>query len=225
MKTYGALPNQLGNRERDLHYCLNRLHNMKTALLLSGGMDSLSIAWWMRPEIAITVDYGQLPATAEKFAAAAVCAHLGIEHHIVEIDCRALGSGDMAGSAASEHAPASDWWPYRNQMLITFAVMKALALGAQKLLIGTVRSDGLHLDGTPGFVGAISKLVSMQEGGIVVEAPAIGLSTEELIATGRVPREFLAWAHSCHKANVPCGDCRGCNKYFSVLRAIDADLA
>lgn len=188
-------------------------------------MDSLSIAWWKRPDVAITVDYGQLPAQAERSAAASVCAQLSIEHHIVGIDCRALGSGDMAGSTANEHAPASDWWPYRNQMLITFAVMKAISLGVQRLLIGTVRSDGLHLDGTPQFVNAISRLVSLQEGGIVVEAPAIELSTEELIAMARVPREFLAWAHSCHKANVPCGNCRGCNKYFGVLRAIDSELA
>lgn len=198
---------------------------MKTALLLSGGMDSLSIAWWMLPEVAITVDYGQLSAQAEKSAATAICTHLGIEHHIIEINCRALGSGDMAGSAADEHAPASDWWPYRNQMLITFAVTKALPLRVEKLLIGTVKSDGQHLDGTPAFVNAISTLVSLQEGGVIVEAPAINLTTEELITLGNVPREFLAWAHSCHKGNVPCGDCRGCNKYFGVLQTIDNDLA
>jgi len=184
-------------------------------------MDSLAIAWWKRPDVAITVDYGQLPAQAERDAATAICAQLGIEHHIVNIDCRSLGSGDMAGQAANEHAPATDWWPYRNQMLITFAVMKAISLGVKKLMIGTVKGDGLHLDGTPEFVEAISKLVSLQECGIVVEAPAIELSTTELIGVGKVPREFLAWAHSCHKADVTCGDCRGCNKYFQVLRDID----
>lgn len=52
---------------------------MKTALLLSGGMDSLAIAWWKRPDIAITLDYGQEAADAEKRASAAVCAQLGIE--------------------------------------------------------------------------------------------------------------------------------------------------
>lgn len=198
---------------------------MKTALLLSGGMDSLCIAWWLRPEIAITVDYGQLPAQAEKDASAAVCAELGIEHHIVSIDCRSLGSGDMAGVAASDHAPASDWWPYRNQMLITFAVMKAIGLGAQRLLIGTVKSDGSHADGTPQFVDAISRLVALQEGGIVVEAPAIALSTAELVSKSRIPEASLAWAHSCHKANVACGNCRGCNKYFEVLRETQGGLA
>ncbi len=94
---------------------------MKTALLLSGGMDSVSIAWWKRPSVAITLNYGQLAAEAEIAASRAICKQLNIPHHVVEIDCRHLGSGDMAGSEADHLAPASDWWPYRNQMLVTLA--------------------------------------------------------------------------------------------------------
>ena len=44
---------------------------MKTALLLSGGMDSIAIAWWKRPDIALTLDYGQQAANAEIKAATA----------------------------------------------------------------------------------------------------------------------------------------------------------
>jgi 7-cyano-7-deazaguanine synthase len=198
---------------------------MKTALLLSGGMDSVCIAWWKRPEVAITIDYGQLPAQAERDASSALCAELGIEHHIVAIDCRALGSGDMAGIAASKHAPATDWWPYRNQMLITFAVMKTIGLGVERLWIGTVKSDASHSDGTPQFVKAISDLVWLQEGGLIVEAPAIEMGTAELVRVSGVPERILAWAHSCHKANVPCGACRGCNKYFEVLDEVHGDMA
>ncbi|MFY9512883.1 MAG: 7-cyano-7-deazaguanine synthase, partial [Rubrivivax sp.] len=61
----------------------------RNALLLSGGMDSLCIAWWKRPDVAITIDYGQLPAQAEVAAAAAVCERLGVEHHVLRVDCRA----------------------------------------------------------------------------------------------------------------------------------------
>lgn len=186
---------------------------MKTALLLSGGMDSVSLAWWKRPQFAITIDYGQKAAEAEKRASAAVCQQLDIEHHILTVDCRSLGSGDMAGSAPDGLAPASDWWPYRNQLLITLAAMKSISLGATTLLIGTVRSDEGHRDGTTEFVGLIDRLLSFQEGGLRVEAPAIGMSTQELVHAAQVPGELLAWAHSCHKANLPCGDCRGCNKY------------
>lgn len=197
---------------------------MRSALLLSGGMDSLSIAWWKRPDIGITIDYGQLAAQAEIAASQVICRRLEIEHHIVRIDCRSLGSGDMAGAAADRHAPESDWWPYRNQILITFAAAKALSLGVEKLMIGTVKSDSAHRDGTPAFVEAMNALVALQEGGVTVEAPAIHLSTVELIRESRVPRDLLAWAHSCHKANVACANCRGCNKYFEVLNELDGGL-
>ena len=189
---------------------------MKRALLLSGGMDSLALAWWVRPEIGITLDYGQLAAEAEVSASKAICKRLEIQHYVVSIDCRAVGSGDMAGAQADAHAPASDWWPYRNQMLVTLAAMKAISLGVTTLYLGTVKSDGSHRDGTPEFIGAISRLMALQEGGMTVEAPAIELSTAELVRKAGVPRDMLAWAHSCHKSNVACGRCRGCNKYLEV---------
>lgn len=196
----------------------------KTALLLSGGMDSLCLAWWKRPDIAITIDYGQLPAKAEISASGAICRALGIEHHVLRVDCRALGSGDMAGAVANQNAPASDWWPYRNQLLATLAAMKAISLGVSHLLIGTVRSDGSHIDGTSEFVDMLSRLISLQEGGMVIEAPAINLSTPELARLSGVPDSLLAWAHSCHKANVACGDCRGCNKYFETLQELQGEM-
>lgn len=197
---------------------------MKTALLLSGGMDSIAIAWWKRPDIALTLDYGQYAAEAEIRAASVTCKSLGIDHHIIRIDCRSLGSGDMAGTDADPNAPSSDWWPYRNQMIISLAAMKAIVLGVTHLWIGTVKSDGTHLDGTQGFVSRISDLMTFQEGAMVVEAPAIELSTSELIRLSDVTPGGLAWAHSCHKANIPCGTCRGCNKYFQVLDDIGYDL-
>lgn len=197
---------------------------MKSALLLSGGMDSLSIAWWKRPDIAITIDYGQLAAKAEIAASRAICEHLGIKHQVLRIDCRHLGSGDMAGSNPDDLAPASDWWPYRNQMLVTFAAMKAISFGVTHLWLGTVRSDEFHRDGSQEFMDAISQLLSLQEGGMLVEAPAIGMDTAELVRVSGITAGYLAWAHSCHKADVPCGNCRGCNKYFQVFDEVGYDL-
>lgn len=197
---------------------------MSTTLLLSGGMDSCALAWWFRPEFAITIDYGQLAAAAEIAAAAAVCGTLDVRHVVIRIDCRSLGSGDMAGEAPDAHAPASDWWPYRNQMLITFAAMKAIAMGASRLLIGTVASDGTHADGRERFFYLVNELMRFQEGGLQVEAPAIDMTTAQLIRASGIPAGVLAWSHSCHKANVPCGQCRGCNKYFEVYDELGYDL-
>ncbi len=193
---------------------------MRAALLLSGGMDSIAIAYWRKPQLAVTIDYGQRPAQGEIRAAEAVAAALAIEHHVITANLSALGSGDMAGTDALKVAPVSEWWPFRNQMLVTLAAMKTIALGATSLLIGTLKTDKHHADGTPQFVDALRELLKMQEGGMILEAPAIRMSAPELIRASGVPMEVLAWAHSCHVGEYACGLCRGCRKHYETLKEL-----
>jgi len=183
-------------------------------------MDSTAIAYWRRPDMAITIAYGQRPAAGEIRAAEAVCDALQIEHHLVKCDLSALGSGDMAGQTALAIAPVPEWWPYRNQMLVTLAAMKAVSAGADRLLIGCLRTDCQHADGRADFITAMDAVLSLQEGGMRIEAPAIGLSAVELIERSGVPMEILAWAHSCHTSDFACGMCRGCRKHFETLKAL-----
>jgi 7-cyano-7-deazaguanine synthase len=190
---------------------------MKEGVLLSGGLDSIALTYWMRPPIALTVDYGQSAREAEIRAASAVCSALSIEHEIIRADCSHLGSGDLVNRAPLEIAPMTEWWPFRNQLLITLAAMKAISLGVTHLLVGSVKTDSVHKDGTSGFFGTISDLLSMQEGEIKVLVPAIDLTTAELVQKSGVPVEVLSWAHSCHTGNYACGMCRGCAKHYSVM--------
>jgi 7-cyano-7-deazaguanine synthase len=190
------------------------------ALLLSGGMDSTCLAYWQRPGVAITVDYGQKAAAGELRAAAAVCGALTIEHLVIRADLSALGSGDLAGAAPLAMANVSEWWPYRNQMLVTLAAMKCVSVGADILTIGALRTDDAHVDGRLQFVQALDALLAMQEGGLRLEAPAIGLSAAELVVKSGIPDDVLAWAHSCHVSDYACGECRGCRKHYETLREL-----
>lgn len=189
-------------------------------LLLSGGMDSISVAWWKRPDVAITIDYGQRAARAEITASAAVCEALGIRHEVVHIDCSRLGSGDMAGTSPLPVAPVPEWWPYRNQLIITVAAMAGIRIGVTELMIGAVASDGVHADGRAEFIKEISRLLAMQEGGLTVTAPAQHLTAVELAQSSGVPREILGWAHSCHVGDLACGGCRGCVKHYLTWKAL-----
>lgn len=200
--------------------------DLKTGLLLSGGMDSIAVAWWKRPHWAITIDYGQKAAAAEKLSSTQICKELGIKHEFISVDCGSLGSGDMADATPNAHASTSDWWPYRNQLLITLACMRAISRDVHTLYIGTVKSDGeSHRDGTPEFVTRIDNLMSFQEGALRVVAPAIEHTTAELVRLAAVPPGLLAWAHSCHKAEIACGNCRGCNKYLATLAELGPEYA
>jgi 7-cyano-7-deazaguanine synthase len=190
------------------------------ALLLSGGMDSIAVAFWQRPEIAITIDYGQRAAEAEIAAASQVAKEIGMQHEIITIDCRAIGSGDMAGNDALGVAPVPEWWPFRNQLLVTFAAARGITLGVAEVMTGSVSSDGTHADGRPEFYDAMDRVTAMQEGGIRISAPALTMTTAELVRHSGVPREILAWAHSCHTGNLACGQCRGCVKHYQVTKEI-----
>ena len=104
--------------------------------------------------------------------------------------------------------------------------MKAISHGIQQLLIGTLKSDGeSHLDGTQKFVTLMDDLMQYQESGLRISAPAIGLTAVELIRASGIPPSVLAWAHSCHKANIACGNCRGCNKYLETYAALGPEYS
>ena len=197
---------------------------MKRAILLSGGVDSSAIAYLERPELSIVVDYGQLPAVGERRAASAIAKRLNIPLETIEIDCSSLGSGDMAGSRASTHAPVPEWWPYRNQMLVTLAAPVALKFDIQEILVGTVSTDGQHADGTPEFIKALNQLMTIQEGQIGVIAPGLDRTSVELVRDSGIPPSLLAWTHSCHVANLACGQCRGCFKRANIFEEIGFGL-
>jgi 7-cyano-7-deazaguanine synthase len=186
-------------------------------------MDSAAIAYWLRPEFGVTIDYGQHPAAAEIRAAISICDDLNIQHHIIRADLSALGSGDMAGKTPLEVAPVPEWWPFRNQMLITLAAMKMISLGADRLLIGCLRSDGAHADGRKNFISAMDDLLRLQEGQIRLEAPAIELDAINLVRTSGIPFELLAYAHSCHVGNYACGLCRGCRKHYETMQGLGVE--
>lgn len=196
---------------------------MKTGLLLSGGMDSVAIAYWKRPAIAITINYGQKPAEGEIRAASAVASALNIHHEIISLDCSALGSGDLAGVSPIPSAPMTEWWPFRNQFLVTIAAMKLISMNVEELYIGTVKSDSFHADGRSDFIDCINKLLLLQEGHLSLIAPAIDMTSDELIVKSEIPKDILSYSHSCHTLSYACGKCRGCTKHYETMSALGYD--
>jgi 7-cyano-7-deazaguanine synthase len=186
-------------------------------------MDSISIAWWKRPDVALFVDYGQKPASAEEAAGRAACDAMGLRYEKIRADCSSLGSGDMAGAAALDIAPVPEWWPFRNQLILTLAGAAALRLGVTQLVIGALATDVEHADGRKSFIDAISNLMEMQEGGLTVSAPAVDMTGVELVQRSGIPQAVLAWAHSCHLGDLACGRCRGCVKHYLTWKALGWD--
>ena len=193
---------------------------MSELLLLSGGIDSTALAAWRSPALCVTVDYGQRSAEGEILAAVQVCQDLHLSHEVLTARTSSIGCGDLVGESPSVHSPHTDFWPFRNQYLITVASMIALKRGCDTVLIGTVCTDVRHRDGSHEFLASMNHLLGMQEGNLRLYAPAANLTTEELVRRSLIQPATLAWSHSCHTGNLACGQCRGCQKHSEVTQAL-----
>lgn len=192
--------------------------DMGTVLLLSGGLDSAALALMIRPALTVFVDYGQKPRHAESRAAGAVAAHLSLPFITVRLPLADLGGGLMHDDEPMPNAPSPEWWPFRNQFLATAGAAVAVRHGLGEVALASVRGDGeRHVDGSLHFYTQLNTLMQMQEGGVRVIAPAIHMSTLELLREVRAERSLIGWTVSCHRANDPCGECPGCWKRELVL--------
>lgn len=194
------------------------------ALLFTGGLDSTALSWMLRPEKLVFFDYGQRPAKGEERAARAVAAAVGIALDIQRVDMSAFGHGTMSTSGVplASATKAPEFWPYRNQMLITLAAMNYAADPLAEILVGTMIGDDAHPDGRKEFISAIDSLIR-QQSGVRVVAPAIEMTTLQLIRKACVPKSVLGWTFSCHTGEWACGYCRGCNKHRQVIECFEAE--
>jgi len=124
---------------------------MKT-LLLSGGIESTCLAKMWKPDVCLTINYGQIPAAGEIRAATNVAKLFSIRHEVLTIDVASLGSGQMAGKPKIRQAAIPELWPFRNQLLITLAAMKFVGSKASSP-DGAKRNPGnvRQTTGRPGF--------------------------------------------------------------------------
>ncbi|MEN3159507.1 7-cyano-7-deazaguanine synthase [Alkalimonas sp. NCh-2] len=191
---------------------------MSDLLLMSGGLDSTALAALCKPDLCLTIDYGQRAARAELNSATKICHLLGLKHLAYQADISEFGFGDMApNNKYTNQSEHPEFWPYRNQYLITIASMVAIKMGLKRILIGSVATDFRHKDGSLEFVEAMNHLLKIQEGELSVIAPALHMTTAELIESSKIPMDILGWSHSCHKADLSCGQCQGCYKHSGVL--------
>lgn len=193
---------------------------MNTGILLSGGIDSSALAFWKCPTVCFTVDYGQRPAQAEIAAARHIADQISSRHEVLTIDCKSLGSGDLTTKPPLQLAPAPEWWPFRNQLLITFCAVRALELDVRELMLGSVRSDAIHGDGTREFFMAMGAVLACQEGALQLSVPGINMTSQELVSTSRIPLDSLLLTHSCHTGDLACGSCRGCQRRFTIFQSL-----
>lgn len=176
---------------------------MTTAVLLSGGVDSLLCAELANRDGVLAgcvfVDYGHPSQIGEGWKAFSYAGSRGIPllaPHVRDLDLGAMQTGKGACVV-----------PARNAILLSVAANAARRLGAQTLTIGANAADQRdYPDCRPAFFAAMSQALGMQ-----IRTPLLEQSKAEIIEAARrcgLERSdcWSCYAGGCHE----CGSCASC---------------
>lgn len=197
------------------------MEKKKAVVVLSGGADSSTVAYWAKKEgydvYAITFNYGQI-ADREIESARKIVEALGIQWKAVDLSSLKDIFGDVT-SLCNPNIPMTSSFsdpiivPFRNGVFLSIAVAYAVSIGAEKIFYGALGSDEtFYPDCRRTFYESFEKAARLGTGrDISVEAPFNGLKKAELIRIGvqlDVPFEHT-W--SCYGNSLKhCGKCESC---------------
>jgi 7-cyano-7-deazaguanine synthase len=209
---------------------LPRVH----CLLLSGGLDSATLAAWIHehhpgePIAAYTFLYGQKHAV-ELQAAMAVANFYGLEHHVRELQpiCGSAltDSGTplpVGRDLAHARGVAPSYVPARNLMFLAQVATLQDASGPAVIWLGVHHDDGTgYPDCRPEFVEAADGAVRLgTQHGLRVRAPFVQLSKADIVSWGLKQEVPYHLTHSCYQGRRPaCGVCDTCQARLAAFAA------
>ncbi len=210
---------------------------MKDALIiLSGGMDSVTLLYDKKEDIAlaVTFDYGSNHNKREEAFAKYHCKELGIEHITIPLafmhDYFKSSLLEGADAIPEGHYEAENMKstvvPFRNGIMLSIGCGMAESRGLKKVLIANHSGDhAIYPDCRSAFIGAMSE--AMRFGtyeGIVIEAPYTNISKTDIARRGAVLGIDYAKTYSCYKGGEKhCGKCGTCVERKEALRDAGID--
>ncbi|CDX53799.1 7-cyano-7-deazaguanine synthase [Mesorhizobium plurifarium] len=199
---------------------------MKTLVVCSGGLDSVTLAHKVAAEQELTglvsFDYGQRHSKELVFAG--LCAErLNVPHRIIDI--REIGRG-LSGSALTDNVEVPDGHYAEDTMKVTVvpnrnAIMLAIAFGfaaaCKSEAVATAVHGGDHFiypDCRPDFIDAFQMMQDRALDGyanVRLYAPYVNLTKANIVEDGTRRGTPFAQTWSCYKGgNRHCGRCGTC---------------
>jgi len=199
---------------------------MKTkdaVIILSGGMDSVTLLYDCRERIALalTFDYGSNHNAREIAFARLHCERLGIEHIVIPLEfiSRYFKSSLLEGAdAIPEGSYADDNMkstvvPFRNGIMLSVAVGIAESRGLSFVMMANHSGDHtIYPDCTPAFVEAFDQAATA---GTYVRvrllSPYVSMSKTQIAERGKDLGIDYRETWSCYKGgSFHCGKCGTC---------------
>lgn len=203
----------------------------KSLIILSGGMDSVTLLYDKKDEIAVAVtfDYGSNHNKREEEFAKYHCEKLGIEHIIIPLTFihDYFKSSLLEGASAipdghyEDETMKSTVVPFRNGIMLSVACGLAESRELEKVLIANHFGDhAIYPDCRKGFIDAMSE--AMRNGtykGITIDAPYTTITKTDIAKIGKSLGIDYSKTYSCYKGcEKHCGKCGTCVERKEALR-------
>lgn len=211
-------------------------------VLLSGGLDSATTLALARDAgydcEALSISYGQ-KHDAELAAAAQVARTLGARNHrVVQLPAGLFSGSALTDAAIDVPAHGGDgipltYVPARNTVFLSIALGIAETVAAEAVYIGVNAVDySGYPDCRPEFIAAFQRVAdcatrqAVEGRPVLIQAPLVHLSKEEIIAKGRLLGVDYAQTVSCYRADErgrACGNCEACRLRAAGFAAAGVD--
>ena len=198
-------------------------YNMKdSVIILSGGMDSVTLLHNYKEQIAlaVTFNYGSNHAQREIACAAENCKELGIEHLVIPLYFmhQYFRSSLLQGGEAipEGHYTAENMKstvvPFRNGVMLAIAAGIAESRGLQNVMIANHAGDHtIYPDCRPEFINAMNNAIISGSNGVKLLAPYTNITKTEICGLGAKIGVDYSKTYSCYKGGKKhCGKCGTC---------------
>ena len=205
-------------------------------LILSGGMDSVTLLYDYQERIAlaVTFDYGSNHNAREIPFARLHCERLGIEHLVIPLAFMGqyFKSSLLSGADAIPEGHYADdnmkstVVPFRNGIMLSVAVGLAESRDLKYVMMANHGGDHtIYPDCTPAFVDAFNQ--TAQAGtfiGVQLLSPYTNITKAEIAARGKALGIDYAETWSCYKGGERhCGRCGTCVERREALSEAGID--
>ena len=206
---------------------------MRNSLIaLSGGVDSTTLLYEYREEIACAVgfDYGSKHNARELAAAKAICRELEIPYLIIPLafigeyfrSDLLLSGGEMQLGDYSEENMSSTVVPFRNGIMLSVLAGLAESRDLQQVLISNHFGDhAIYPDCRESFVKPMGEAITAgTSNGVKLVAPYTALTKAEIVARGTRLGVPYGKTYSCYQGGERhCGRCGTCRERHDAFVA------
>ena len=207
---------------------------MKAILIYSGGLDSTTLLYEYKDNIAlaVTFDYGSKHNAREIACAVENCRRLGIPHQVIPLEFIGkyfrsdllLSGGEIPEGGYADDNMKSTVVPFRNGIMLAVAVGLAESNDLDTVLLANHSGDhAIYPDCRPEFVDAFDRAAEAGTyNGVRIVSPYCNITKRDIALRGQALGIDFSLTYSCYKGGEKhCGRCGTCTERKEALEGFD----